>query len=71
MSFADVLQELPGLTVAQRQILVRRALELDDAPLSETDEALVEKRLAAHHANPESSLPIEEMKKMLRSTRKS
>ena len=47
-------------------ILIRR-LELDDPPLSATDEALVEKRLAEHHADPVSSLPLEELKNRLRS----
>ena len=34
--------ELPGLTVGQRQLLVRRALELDEPPLSPADEKLVD-----------------------------
>jgi len=67
MSFAQVLEELPALTVEQRRIVIRRALELDDPPLSDADEALIEARLAAHRANPESSVPLEEMKARLRS----
>ena len=67
MSFAQVLEQLPALTVEQRQIVIRRALELDDPPLSDADEALIEARLAAHRANPESSVPLEEMKARLRS----
>lgn len=66
MSFAQVLEELPALTVEQRQIVIRRALELDDPPLSDADEALIEARLAAHRANPESSVSLEEMKARLR-----
>ena len=69
MSFAQVLEELSGLTFEQRQILIRRAVELDDPPLSETDEALVERRLAAHHADPQSSVSLDETKARLR-TRK-
>jgi len=65
MSFAEVLEELPALTVEQRQLLVRRALEIDDLPLSPEDEALVEQRLAAHHANPDSSLPVDRVKARL------
>jgi hypothetical protein len=30
MSFNEVLDELPGLTPEQRQILIRRALELEE-----------------------------------------
>ena len=67
MSFTEVLEELPVLTVGERQLLVRRALELDDPSLSQADEAMVEERLAAHRKNPASSVPLDEMKKRLRS----
>lgn len=67
MSFAEVLQELPSLTLSQRHLLIRRALDLDDPALSATDEALVEKRLAAHRKNSGSAVPLETMKSRLRS----
>lgn len=67
MSFNEVLAELPSLNVAQRQMLVRRALELDDPALSAQDEALVTERLAEHHRRPESSITLVEMKARLRS----
>jgi hypothetical protein len=66
MSFTEVLEELPALTIGERQVVVRRALELDEPPLSPADEALVEERLAAHRKNPASSVPLEEMKNRLR-----
>jgi hypothetical protein len=40
--------------------------ELDDSPLSAADEALIEERLAEHHADPNSSIPLDELKKRLR-----
>ena len=67
MSFNEVLAELPSLSVSQRQMLVRRALELDDPGLSASDEALVEQRLAEHHQNPGSALSLEKMNARLRS----
>jgi hypothetical protein len=67
MSFTEVLEELPVLTVGERQLLIRRALEFDEMPLSQADEAMVEERLAAHRKNPASSMPLDEMKKRLRS----
>lgn len=70
MSFNEVIAELPRLTFEQRQILIRRALELDDPPLSASDEALVEARLTAHHADPNSSVPLNELKDRLRSRSK-
>lgn len=66
MSFAEVLDELAGLTFEQRQLVIRRALELDDSPLSPEDEALVESRLAAHRANPDSSISRDDLKQRLR-----
>ena len=71
MSFAEVLQELPALTFEQRQQLIRRAVELDDTGLSPADEALVESRLAAHHADPDSAIPLDEMKRRLRAPNRS
>lgn len=66
MSFAEVMQQLPAFTLAERQMIVRQALELDDPGLSAADEALVEERLAAHRADPSSAISLDEMKKRLR-----
>jgi uncharacterized protein Smg (DUF494 family) len=67
MSFTEVLQELPTLTFEQRQVLIRRALELDDSPLDQAEEALVESRLMVLREDPKSGLSLEEMKTRLRS----
>ena len=66
MIIAQILDELPGFTFEERQLLIRRALELDDPPLSDADEALIEARLAAHHADPNSSIPLDDVKARLR-----
>jgi hypothetical protein len=66
MSFAQVLEELPALSAKQRQILIRRALELEDGDLSPEEESLVEMRLDAHYESPSSSLPLNEFKKRIR-----
>ena len=67
MSFAEVLQELPSLTLSQRQLLIRRALDLEDPALAPADEAVIEQRLAEHRKNPKSAVPLETMKARLRS----
>ena len=67
MSFVQVLAELPALTFVQRQELSQKALELDDQSLSSEDEAIVEARLAAYRADPDSFISLEEMKTRLRS----
>lgn len=66
MSFNEVIAGLQRLTFEERQILIRRALELDDPPLSAADEELVKARLAVHHADPSSSVPLDDMKRRLR-----
>ncbi len=66
MSFTEVLAELPSLTAAERQLLVRRAMDLDEPQLSVEDAALVERRLAEHRRNPESAVALEEMKARVR-----
>lgn len=66
MSITEVLHELPALTVSERHLLVRRALELDDSALSPDDVALVEERLADHRRNPGSAVSLDEMKARLR-----
>ena len=70
MTLSQVLEELPAFTFEERQLLIRRVVELDDPPLSEADEALVESRLAEHHRNPTSTLPLETLKERLRSRTK-
>ena len=67
MSFTEVLQELPALSFEQRQLIIRRAMELDDPPLSDADESLVESRLAALKDAPASVITLDEMKTRLRS----
>ena len=67
MSFNEVIAELPRLTFEERQTLIRRALELDDPPLSAADEELVEERLASHYADTTSSVPLRELKRGLQS----
>jgi hypothetical protein len=67
MSFSEVLAELPALSVAERQAVIRRALELDDSELSSEEQALIEPRLADHRKNPASGLKLDEMKQRLHS----
>lgn len=70
MSLSQVLEALPAFTFEERQILIRRVLELDEPPLSDADEVLIESRLAAHKSDPTSSLPLETLKERLRSRTK-
>lgn len=67
MSLSQVLEALPDFTFEERQLLIRRVIELDDPSLSEKDETLVESRLAAHRLDPKSSLPVDTLKEHLQS----
>jgi hypothetical protein len=69
MNFAEVLDQLPKLSVSQRQLLLRRVSDLDQPPLSPADEKLVDARLAAHHREPASAVPLEQMEARVRSRR--
>jgi len=66
MSLAQVLEELPTLTVAERQVLVLRAMELDDSGLAPEEERLVLSRLEDHRRDPSSAVSMDEMKSSLR-----
>ena len=69
MSFTEVLAELPALTVAERQAVIRHALELDDPQLTAEEQALIKQRLTDHRRNPASAVGLDDMKKRLRSHR--
>ena len=66
MSFAQVIEELPRFTVAERQELLRNVLELDDEMLSDSELALVEQRLAAYQADTASAVAAETMAERIR-----
>jgi hypothetical protein len=70
MSLSQILEALPAFTFEQRQLIVRRVIELDEPPLSEADERIVESRLAAHHLDPSSSVPLKTLKEHLKTRRK-
>jgi hypothetical protein len=66
MSFNEVMAELPKLTFEQRQMVMRRALELDEAGLSPEEERLIEARLEEYRRDPHSGVSLSEMEKRLR-----
>jgi hypothetical protein len=66
MSLKQVLEELPAFSVAERQMLVLRAIELDEAGFTQGDEELVRSRLAEHERNPSSAISCDDMKAKVR-----
>ena len=67
MSFAQVLEELPRVTVVERQELLRSVLELDEGGLSDSELALVEQRMAAYQADTSRAVAADTMAKRVRS----
>jgi putative addiction module component (TIGR02574 family) len=67
MSLTEIIAELPALSIADRQLLIRRTLDLDDPMLSAEDEAEIERRLAEHRLAPDSAILLDEMRARLRS----
>ena len=65
MSKAEILDEIPKLTPEERDE-IRCKLDEIDIPLSADELALVDARMDAHHRDPASAVPIEEMEASLR-----
>ena len=57
MSLTEILAEIPKLSFAERQELVRRAIEVEDAELAPEEKAILDERLADFRARPTSGDP--------------
>jgi len=62
MSFAEILDEIPRLSFAERQELVRHAIALDDSDLTAEDDSLLDARMADFRRNPDAGIPLEELR---------
>jgi len=52
MSFAEILEEIPNLSFAQRQELVRHAIALDEDDLTPEENALLDGRMEDFRRDP-------------------
>ena len=62
MSLNEILAEIPKLSFAERQELVRRTIEFEDEELTAEEKAILEERLADFHPDPNSGIPPEQLK---------
>jgi hypothetical protein len=62
VSFAEILEEIPNLSFAQRQELVRRAIAIDDDALTPEESALLDARMDDFRRNPEAGISLEQLK---------
>ncbi len=70
MSKAEILDELPKLKPEERHEVLEKIYEIEriaeddwldaDDPLTDSDKALIESRIAAHEKNPEAAVPWEQ-----------
>ena len=62
MSLAEILAEIPKLSFAERQELVRRAISIEDDELTSEENAILNERLAEFQRNPTSGVAADELK---------
>jgi len=62
MSLTEILAEIPKLSFAERQELVRRAIEVEDHDLTSEEKAILNERLEDFRRNPDSGIPAEQIR---------
>jgi putative addiction module component (TIGR02574 family) len=62
VSLTEILAEIPKLSFAERQELVRRAIEVEDQDLTAEEKTILDQRLADFRKNPDSGIPAEQLK---------
>jgi len=62
MSLTEILAEIPKLSFAERQELVRRAIEVEDEGLTPEEKAILDERLEDFRRDPNSGIPAEQLK---------
>ncbi|MGB8341428.1 MAG: hypothetical protein WCE51_07560 [Chthoniobacterales bacterium] len=65
VSLNEILEAIPKLSFAERQQLVRRAIEADD-DLTPHEEAVLEARMKNFRADPRDGAPKESLKSVVR-----
>ncbi len=68
MSLAEILDEIPKLSFAERQELVHRAIAVDDDDddLTPQETAILDARMIDFQQNPEAGIPLDELKERVR-----
>jgi hypothetical protein len=56
VSLTEILAEIPKLSFAERQQLIRRTIELEDDELTQEEKAILDQRLEDFRRNPESPI---------------
>jgi hypothetical protein len=62
MSFAEILEEIPNLSFAQRQELIRRAISIDEGEITPEEHALLDARMDDFRRNPQAGVPLDQLR---------
>jgi putative addiction module component (TIGR02574 family) len=62
VSLTEILAEIPKLSFAERQELVRRAIEVEDQDLTAEEKTILDQRLADFRRTPDSGIPADQLK---------
>ena len=62
MSLTEILAEIPKLSFADRQRLIRRTIELEDDELTPEEKAILDQRTEDFRRNPHSVTRTEQLK---------
>ena len=62
MSLTEILAELPKLSFAERQELVRSAIALEDDDITPEENAILDQRLADFRRDPSSGISADDLK---------
>jgi len=62
MSLTEILAEIPKLSFAERQEIIRRTLEVEDADLTAEENAILVERLNDFRHNPNSGISGDQLK---------
>lgn len=62
MSLTEILAEIPKLSFAERQELVRRAIAIEDDGLTPEGNAILDQRLEDFQRNPSAGIAAKDLK---------
>lgn len=62
MSLTEILAEIPKLSFAERQEIIRRTLEVEDADLTAEEKAILDERLTDFPRNANSGISADQLK---------
>jgi putative addiction module component (TIGR02574 family) len=62
MSLTEILAEIPKLSFAERQELVRRAISVEDDELTPEENAILDQRLEDFQRDPTPGVAADELK---------